>query len=125
MRTATYLFAVYFLLNGLYLLTAPMHFYSNTPGVAAMGPFNFHFIVDVSFAFIAASIGLAWGNFRGLEVHSVVAAIWPFLHALFHLQIWAKRNFVLDSVSQSDFVAVIIPGLAALWLAGRIQEVSA
>ena len=124
MRTATYLFAVYFLLNGLYLLTSPMHFYSNTPGVAAMGPYNLHFIVDVSFAFIAASIGLAWGNFRSLRSTAVVGALWPFLHALFHLQIWAKRNFVLDNVSQSDFVAVIIPGLIALWLAVRIQEVT-
>lgn len=121
MTRTIYILAAYFFLTGLYLLLAPMHFYSNTPGVSLMGPFNLHFIRDVGLVFLASSGAMAWGVKHQVKSTAVAGASWPFLHALFHIQIWAgMRGFAMDFITLSDFIAVIIPGLLALYAACKM-----
>ncbi|WP_147250938.1 hypothetical protein [Arenicella xantha] len=114
---------IYYTLLGIYLLFAPAHFYAVTPGVSMMGPYNSHFIRDVSFAFLASGIALQLGTIQHNKLAVVIGALWPLLHALFHITIWVRRDFVVDRVSVSDFLAVIIPGLLVMLLAIRFNEV--
>jgi len=114
-------FGLYYLLLGIIILLAPIHFYQNTPGVSMMGPYNAHFIRDVSFAFIASGAGLLLGAVQSLKSTIIVAALWPFMHALFHFTIWYRRDFVVDTITLSDFFAVVIPGLLVLLLATRFN----
>ena len=116
-----YFFAGYYFLTGLYILLAPMHFYNNVPGLAAMGPYNMHFIRDVALVFIASSIAIGWGCKHQIRSTALAGAAWPAMHAVFHLQIWASRNFALDFIATSDFLAVIIPGFVVLWTCSQIK----
>ena len=122
-KTLLSLLAVYYFALGVYLLLTPMHFYINTPGVAMMGPFNLHFIRDISFAFLTSGGALGLGAYTGNRALALAGAAWPLMHALFHLTIWYQRNLIVDTVTVSDFLAVIIPGVLVLLLAARIKEV--
>jgi len=121
MKKLIYFFAAYYLLTGLYILFAPIHFYNNVPGLPAMGPFNMHFIRDVALVFIACSAAIAWGCKHQQRSTAIAGAAWPALHAMFHLQIWAGRDFALDFIAASDFLAVIIPGFVVLWACSKIR----
>lgn len=116
--------SLYFFLTGCYLLLAPMHFYQNVPGVSAMGPFNLHFIRDVGLVFMASGGAMTWGITKRVKSTLVAGAAWPFLHALFHIQIWAgMRGFAMDFITLSDFVAVIVPGLVAMYGALKLERI--
>ena len=114
---------LYYALIGIYMLFFPVHFYENTPGVSMMGPYNSHFIKDVSFAFLTSGFALQIGAFKSITSTIVVGALWPFMHALFHMAIWINRGFIIDHVTVSDFLAVIIPGFLAMILAIKFKEV--
>ena len=87
-----------------------------------MGPFNLHFIRDVALVFMASGGAMAWGIKHGIKSTAIAGARWPFLHALFHIQIWAgMRDFAIDIVTLSDLIAVIIPGLLALYSSSKIE----
>ena len=124
MRKLIYLFAGYYLLTGLYILFAPVHFYNNVPGLVAMGPYNMHFIRDVALVFIACSGAIAWGCRYQIRSTAIAGAVWPALHALFHIQIWVGRDFAVDLIAASDFIAVIIPGFICLWACSQIRAAS-
>ena len=114
--------AVFFGLTALYLFFFPVVFYENTPGLAAMGPYNLHFIRDVSFAFFVSGAALGYGVRVGLRELAMFGAAWPLLHAFFHLYIWAHRGFPFDVVWASDLTLVVIPGIAAFALAAKITK---
>ena len=87
-----------------------------------MGPFNLHFIRDVGLVFIACGGAMIWGAKHGIKSTVVAGACWPFLHAVFHVQIWAgMRGFALDLITLADFIAVVIPGFAALFAAFKME----
>lgn len=116
-RTILGLLAVYFLGTGLYIFFAPNTFYENTPGLAAMGPFNFHFVRDIALTFLASGGALLFGVIRQNKAALVAGAAWPFMHALFHLQIWVHRGLPFDDIWMFDTAGVVIPGVLALILA--------
>ena len=122
MQKLVYLFAVYYFITGVLILLAPMQFYNNVPGLSAMGPFNMHFIIDVALVFIACSVAIFWGAKHQIRSTAIAGAVWPALHALFHLQIWGSRSFALDFIAASDFIAVIIPGFVVLWACSKISK---
>lgn len=109
--------ATYFLLTGIYIFAAPVAFYENTPGLSDMGPYNFHFIRDVALIFLVSGGALLYGALKRNKGVAIAGAAWPFLHGLFHLQIWAHRGFPFDQIALVDMVAVILPGMIALGLA--------
>jgi len=115
-------FGLYYLLVGAIILFAPLWFYQNTPGVSMMGPYNSHFVIDLSFAFIASGLGLLFGASKSTKSTIVTGALWPFMHALFHISIWIKRELIIDIVSVSDFFAVIVPGVLIFLIAIKSSE---
>ena len=40
--------------NGLVMLATPHRWYEQVPGVAATGPFNHHFVIDIALAYCAS-----------------------------------------------------------------------
>lgn len=123
-RNTLYIFGLYFFVTGLYIFFAPETFYRLTPGLSDMGPYNFHFIRDVSFSFLAGGGALAYGAFRQNKPVLIFGAAWPFMHALFHSQIWAHRGFPFDHIWLVDTLAVILPGLIVFWLAIKFKSVA-
>lgn len=97
----------------------PRSFYDLTPGVAMMGPYNLHFIRDVGLGFLASGVITAAGAWRHDRRLVLAGSFWPFLHALFHIQIWSHRGFPLDAIAAFDAIAVIVPPWLAVALAWR------
>jgi len=104
---------VLWILTGILIFADPMSFYEIVPGLKLMGPFNMHFILDVGLAFVASGGALAWGAYVSAQRLVYAGLAWPSLHALFHIQIWSHRGFVLDGIFAFDLVAVIGPPLLA------------
>lgn len=109
------------LLTGPYILFAPQTFYENTPGLSMMGPFSLHFIRDVGLAFFASGACVLTGAIRRERSLAVAGALWPFLHGLFHIQIWIHRGAPFDHIATFDFFAVIIPASAMMGLALKFE----
>ena len=116
--------SVLWTLTGFYIFFAPQHFYDNTPGLSMMGPFSMHFIRDVALVFFASGCTTMWGALQRMRPVALAGVLWPALHAAFHVQLWAARGFVLDDVSRSDLVAVILPATVAVITAAQISESS-
>lgn len=105
--------------TGIVIFADPQGFYGTTPGLALMGPYNSHFIRDVGLAFLASGIATCAGSWRRERGLTLAGTAWPFLHALFHIQIWSHRGFPLDGVAAFDMWAIIGPTLLAAALAWR------
>ena len=110
-----------FMLTGVYLLFLPMHFYENVPGVAGMGAFNLHFIMDAGLAFLASGALVFWGTRRKNAALIMAGALWPSLHAILHLQMWVMRGFVLDVVAFSDFFGLVLPAALTMWAGWKLK----
>lgn len=106
--------------TGVSIFADPHGFYDRTPGLAMMGPYSVHFIRDVGLAFVAAGVATAVGAWRSNRSLAFAGTGWPFLHALFHLQIWSHRGFPFDAIAAFDFIAVIAPAFLAVMLAARL-----
>jgi hypothetical protein len=80
--------------NGLWMLFAPEAWYLAIPGVSTTGPFNHHFVADTALAFIASGVGLILGATRRpwAATAAIAGAVWPGLHALFHVWIWLSMG---------------------------------
>ncbi len=105
-----------------YIWFAPQSFYDNTPGLSMMGPFSIHFIRDVALAFLVSGGAMLWGAQKRLRPVALAGAAWPFLHALFHVQIWGVRGFPFDFIAGFDFAAVIVPAALGVWAAWGIED---
>lgn len=123
-RTSLVLLGLYYLSLGLILLVAPEHFYTSVPGVSATGPYNAHFLRDVGFAFLTSAGGLLWGSVTLQRPLIILGAAWPLLHALFHLWMWLAAGMPIDRVAGFDWGFVIVPALAAGFLALKMKEKS-
>jgi len=99
----------------------PEMFFSNTPGLSSMGPFNMHFIRDVALTFLVSGGAMLWGTLKHNRTALICGAVWPFLHAAYHCVIWGHRGFPFDVIWATDVSAVIIPGFAALYVGGQSE----
>jgi len=103
--------------NGLFMLMSPETWYFTVPGVTSSGPFNQHFVRDISLIFLLVAAGFLLGAARpGLRSKLWAAATtWLTGHALFHL--W-QVAVGMDPVSAipRDFPAVLLPALIGLGL---------
>ncbi len=109
--------------TGVVVFAAPYSFYELTPGVAMMGPYSVHFIRDVGLAFAASGAVSCVGAWRRDRRLALAGTVWPFLHGLFHIQIWAHRGFPFDGIAAFDAAAVSLPAFAAATLAWRLGKV--
>ena len=106
---------LFHLVNGAWMIASPNSWYWTTAGVAATGPMNPHFIVDVGLAFLASGAGLLMGLGAGPQAaaFALAGATWPVLHALFHIWQWLAHGFpVQTDVAATEMIGVV--GLAAL-----------
>ena len=110
--------------TGIVIFVDPQRFYDTTPGVAMMGPFNMHFIRDVGLAFVASGLATCVGARRHDPRLALAGIGWPFLHALFHIQIWSHHGFPLDGIAAFNFASVILPAFVAAALAWRTSRMA-
>ena len=111
---------VLYIANGLTMWFAPQYWYDTTPGVAAMGPFNLHFIRDIALAYAVMGGGLLWGR-RDVSV-GMFACIWPALHAVYHIAIFFNRGMLIDIVSATNLFLIQIPAWASFWAVWRLRQ---
>ncbi|MCZ8167105.1 hypothetical protein [Silanimonas sp.] len=111
------------LLAGISIFVAPVHFHALTPGVALFGPFNAHFIRDVGLVYVASGLVGLYGLRSGSVPVGVAAALWSCLHALFHVHVWIDRGLPLDGIFLFDLSFVIVPPFLVVMvlLASRSQ----
>ncbi len=104
-------------LNGLYMLVAPEHWYWAVPGVPDRGSFNVHFVRDIGIIYALCGGALVFGALypsQRLGLWSVSAA-WLTGHALFHF--WEVGvGFVGVKSLAVDFPGVTLPALLNLAL---------
>ena len=105
------------LMTGVVIFFAPQFFYDTVPGVSMMGPFNLHFIRDAGLAYFGSGLllGLAWR--REEYAFALGGALWPCLHALFHIQIWLARGAPVDQVAITNLFGIQLSAWAALFAA--------
>jgi hypothetical protein len=81
---------------------------------------NHHFIVDIGLAFVASGAGMmaAMRPGRTAMTLALAGAVWPSLHALFHIFNWFAMGFPHDGqIIFSEVVAVVAIGLLGIALA--------
>ncbi|HPE46771.1 MAG TPA: hypothetical protein PLR76_00165 [Hyphomonas sp.] len=105
---------------GVVIFNAPQAFYDAVPGLDLMGPYNVHFIRDVSLAYLASGAMLIAGGVLLDRRLALAGTLWFVLHALFHWQIWLHRGLPFDYIFWFDLFAVIIPSFLALLASLRL-----
>lgn len=101
-----------YILNAAAMWFAPQYWYESVPGVSMMGPFNLHFIRDISLIYVLAGIGLIYGLRTGSI--AIYAAIWPAAHAIYHIVIFFERGASMDNVALANVLLIQIPAWAGL-----------
>ncbi len=86
------------------------------------GPYNTHFIRDVGILYAVTAAGFVWGLGRGGAKVLLFASVWPALHAIYHLNMWAGRGFAFDTVALVNAVAIQAPAWITLFVAFRLQK---
>ena len=120
LRAISALLAVFFGANAVLMLSGPFRWYSTTPGVMETGPYNFHFVTDIGFIFLASALGFAaWAARPALGVGMLaLAALWPALHAGFHLVLMAQ-HMAHGLGLMTELLGVCLPGLIGLIVVWR------
>lgn len=104
------LLAFYYLALGAIMLWDPLGWYNQTPGVTHTGAFNPHFVVDIALAFAAS--GMLWGAAAMLPRHrgglAAGAALWPALHAAFHVVGWLGHGLPQGPALWAELLGVVL-----------------
>lgn len=116
-RAVQWIFVGWFLLLAGFMFFTPMVWYQTTPGVVQTGPFNMHFIMDIGLVFLMSGLAMAYGLVRHDQTALVCGALWPALHAAFHIFIWFQRGIPLDFIAVSNLFGIQLPAWGALLLA--------
>lgn len=116
-RLIVIFFAVSHLLTGIVVFVMPQWFYDTVPGVAALGPFNLHFIRDAGLAFAASGILLALGWRRHDYVLCIAGCTWVCFHAAYHAQMWVARGMPADLVAWVNLLGIQLPAWLPLVIA--------
>lgn len=117
-RVALALLGAFHILGGMVMIVSPDIWYVTAPGVTMTGPYNFHFIVDIGLIFVASGAGMMLSLRNGMAAFVLAGAIWPALHALFHMLLWMHHGLPMDAkIAFAETVLVAGVGLAGLALA--------
>ena len=105
--------------NGLFMLADPSAWYARVIGDIPMGMMDAHFIRDVGFAYLLSGVGLIWGIRAGATAaaFALAGAVWPVLHAFFHLDLWAAHGMPHGAALLNEGVGVVILSFAGALLA--------
>ena len=104
--------------NALFMLAAPQAWYDAVPGVSLTGLYNPHFVRDISMAYLAASLGMAWYACRPVQGWPalVCAGVFLALHAAIHVFDNACGSSPLKDLIR-DFPGVYLPAILTIWVA--------
>jgi hypothetical protein len=103
--------------NALWMLTAPLHWYANIPGVMDTGPANAHLIRDVGCAFLVPALALLWFVVNPKRAWPAVLAGSAFL--LLHSSIHVWDTLVGREHPHrllAEIPTVILPARLTLWI---------
>jgi hypothetical protein len=123
------LLGLFHLINGLWMIAAPEAWYAAIPGVAATGPMNHHFIVDIGLAFAASGAGMmmALGTGARAATLALAGAAWPGLHGLFHIWLWVSGGLPRDTHELAStgigVIVISLLGFALAWTRARQEGV--
>jgi hypothetical protein len=86
-----------------------------------MGMMDDHFIRDIGFIYAASGVGFLWGLRSGAMAAAFVlaAAVWPVLHAFFHLTLWAAHGVPHGAALLNEGAGVIVLSFTGALLAWR------
>jgi hypothetical protein len=118
LRTISALLALLYAVNAAIMVADPLRWYATTPGLTDTGPFNVHFVTDIGFIYLAAGAGfLAWAVRPALGVGILaLAALWPALHAGFHLALMAQHVGHGMGLA-TELLGVCLPGVVGIAVA--------
>ncbi|MGR8950025.1 MAG: hypothetical protein ACU84Q_18435 [Gammaproteobacteria bacterium] len=104
--------------NGIVMVAFPTEWFYSTPGVAAFGGLNQHFITDIGFIFILCGIAIGWRMLDTVRARSaaIVCAAFLTLHASFHLYAGFFSTHHEPTVL-IDGLAIYLPAALALAVA--------
>lgn len=122
MRLLIMLIAAYYAVNGLLMLISPQVWYNTVPSMPFFGPYNTHFIRDISIIYLVSAGGFAWGLRTQKAGFLLMASAWPALHAIYHLQVWSARGFPVDIILAVNGLGIQAPAWLALWAAIKLEE---
>lgn len=111
------LLGLFCLVNGLFMLAAPVKWFWSVPGVPLTGGYNAHFVRDIGIVYVMTGVAVMAG-LRSPARRPLLwgaASAWLTSHALFHLYEVAAGICGADAIPR-DFLGVTLPGLAALGL---------
>ncbi len=114
----------FYLITGLYLMVAPMHFYMTAPGVVDTGPYNMHFIRDVGFAFTLSALGMGYGIRERLKPLVLFGASWLVTHGAFHLVLYLGHHDHMSATALIDVAIVVFPAMFTAFLAVTYQPIN-
>lgn len=120
LRIVSALLAALYAVNAAMMVLFPERWYEMTPGVPETGGFNAHFIVDIGLIYLTSAACLALWALRP-EVGSTlpkIAAVWPAMHALFHLVHWTD-GLPQGMALWTELFGVIGAAALGLWVAWR------
>jgi hypothetical protein len=109
----------YFAAIAVWLLIAPLSFYSEIPGVAASGPANLHLLRDVGVTYAVLAAGFIFGlkNYNVARFAVVSAALYLAAHAALHAVIESSGGALQAALAEAP--GIYFPALAAAALAAR------
>ncbi len=122
MRAVIWFIGIGYILNGAFMLVAPQLWYDTVPGMPFFGPFNQHFVRDISLIYLASGGGFVWGLLQRENAYLLFAALWPALHALYHVQVWVARGFEIDLIFAVNFFGIQLPAWGALVAVNRLRR---
>ncbi len=104
--------------NGLWMIAAPFHWYSQIPGVAATGPANAHFLRDIGCAYFVTALALLWLAVTPKQAWpaALFGGVFLLLHALMHLWDTAAGRETSHRLL-AEIPTIILPAFLVLWLA--------
>lgn len=119
-RAVCALLAAFTLLNGARMVADPIGWFASIPDLAVTGAANGHLIRDVGTAYLASAIGLAFAVWRpGLATPLLLApALFMAGHGAGHLVDIAGGCAAAPAGTMTDWLGVILPGLAVAGLCG-------
>jgi len=117
-------FAAGNLVNAVWMLASPAHWYLNLPAnIPGTGPLNEHFVRDIGCIFLLLGMALLAGMFvRRLRLPSMVlATAYSLLHALVHVYDSA-RGLLAPDHWRVDVVPIYATTLLSLWLTVKLAR---
>lgn len=117
-------FAAGNLVNAVWMLASPAHWYLNLPAnIPGTGPLNEHFVRDIGCIFLLLGVALLAGMFvRRLRLPAMVlATAYSLLHALVHVYDSA-RGLLAPDHWRVDVMPIYATTLLSLWMTVKLAR---